>query len=93
MIPPKGCRIEYVKYKMGGTCIIVKTPKPSEQGDVYCYLTTWIPGLEKDEVAVKDYSENEGMLNWAIENKLVEPPHRFQRSGFINIPICKILKQ
>lgn len=47
--------------------------------------------LKENEVAIKDYSENEGILNSLIKNDIVEKPHRYTSSGFVKIPIC-ILK-
>jgi hypothetical protein len=51
-----------------------------------------VPGLSKEEVGVKDYSENEGMLDFLIGNGIVEKPHRYENSGFVKIPICKIVE-
>jgi len=47
--------------------------------------------LENNEVAIKDYSENEGMLEFLMAHKIVAPPHRFVRSGYIVAPIVKLL--
>ena len=49
-----------------------------------------IPG---GEVAVKSYSENEGMLEALIEAGVVEAPHRVAESGYVLIPICKLTPQ
>lgn len=45
--------------------------------------------LKEDEIAVKNYSENEGMLDFLIENNIVGPPHRYSIERF---PICKLKK-
>lgn len=47
--------------------------------------------LKADEVAIKDYSENEGILNSLIEADIVDHPHAFIQTGFVKIPICKLL--
>lgn len=47
--------------------------------------------LEKDEIAIKDYSENEGILDCLVQNKVVSAPVRYVNSGFVKIPICKLL--
>ena len=49
--------------------------------------------IGKDEIAVKNYSENEGMLEFLIENGYVAEPHRVIVSGFVEIPVCKVLKK
>ena len=46
--------------------------------------------LKEDEVAIKDYSENAGILDALIEGDIVEHPHAFIQSGFVKIPICKL---
>jgi hypothetical protein len=48
--------------------------------------------LENDEIAIKNYSENKGILEALIEAKIVSEPLRFVQSGFVSIPICKLLK-
>ena len=64
----------------------------SSDGTPYATATTTIQSsLEEGEVAVKDWSENEGMLDFLVENNFVEKPHRFVSQGFVRIPICKLL--
>jgi len=46
--------------------------------------------LDFDEIAVKDYSENKGVLAFLRENGIVTDIARWERSGFVNIPICKV---
>lgn len=48
--------------------------------------------LEKDEVCIKDYSENEGMLKCLVDAKVISEPIRYTSSGHVSIPICKLLK-
>ena len=64
----------------------------SSDGTPYAIATTRIEGnLGEGEIAVKNWSENEGMLDFLIENKFVEKPHRFVSQGFVKIPICKLI--
>lgn len=46
--------------------------------------------LEPDEIAIKDYSENEGMVDWLVAQQLVAPPHRHVHSGYVLVPICRL---
>lgn len=62
----------------------------TEDGCTYAIATVNTPGLQKDEVAIKDYSENEGMLNFLLTNNIVEQPHRKIESGYVTLPVCKI---
>ncbi len=54
--------------------------------------TSNIPTLRDLEgyVAVKDYSENEGVLDFLVENGIVEPPITFVKEEYVTFPICKI---
>ena len=47
--------------------------------------------LEEGEIAIKDWSENEGILNFLVEHKFVESPHRFVNQGHVRVPICKLI--
>jgi hypothetical protein len=49
--------------------------------------------LSADEVAIKNWSENEGVLESLIENEIVSAPIRYVSSGFVQVPICKLLVQ
>ena len=59
-------------------------------GSPYATCTIMMDDLAKDEVAVKNYSENAGMLDFLLDEGLVEEPHRFINQGYVAIPICKI---
>jgi hypothetical protein len=62
----------------------------AEDGMPYTTASVSIPDLTKEEVGIKNYSENEGVLTFLLENNIVEPPHRFVQSGFVTIPVCKL---
>lgn len=47
--------------------------------------------LEDGEIIIKDYSENEGILDCFIENKIVSKPLRHVNSGFVRLPVVKLL--
>jgi hypothetical protein len=49
--------------------------------------------LSADEVAIKNWSENDGVLESLIENEIVSAPIRYVSSGFVQVPICKLLVQ
>lgn len=54
--------------------------------------TVNIEGLQGDEVAIKNYSENEGLLDTLMELGVIEPPHRRVPSGFVMIDICNMVR-
>lgn len=47
--------------------------------------------LSDNEIFIKDYSENEGMLKALIERGFVEDTGRRVPSGWVNIPVAKII--
>lgn len=47
--------------------------------------------LESDEVIIKNYSENEGMDTVLINAGIIGPPRRSVQTGFVIVPICKLL--
>lgn len=80
--------VEKKLYKNGGTAI---TLTDADDGMPFATATTWIEGLAENEVAIKNYSENAGMLDFLIKNEIVQPPYRNVNSGFVYIPICKLI--
>jgi hypothetical protein len=74
-------------YKNGGTAIQLFD---AVDGFPFATATTWMPDLAENEVAIKNYSENVGMLNFLMENGIVEAPHREIESGFTIVPVCKL---
>ena len=46
--------------------------------------------LQPDEVAIKDWEENSGILKTLVDAGVVEYPHRHISQGFVTIPICRI---
>jgi hypothetical protein len=47
--------------------------------------------VSDDEVAIRDYSECEGTLAVLVAAGIVAPPHRHVQSGYVQIPICRLL--
>jgi hypothetical protein len=56
----------------------------------YMTCTVYLKGLAKDEVAIKNYSENEGVLSLLVKEGVVLAPHRYELSGYVKIPVCKL---
>lgn len=64
----------------------------SSDGSPYATATANInEDLEEWEVPIKSWSENEGMLEFLVDNKFIETPHRFINQGYVRIPICKLI--
>jgi hypothetical protein len=70
------CNVVFAEYRNGGTAIRLVD---AVDGMPVATASVWVGGLERvdaDEIAIKDYSENEGMLTALIEGDIVHPPHR-----------------
>ena len=82
--------VEFAKYKNDQVAIKLID---SSDGMPFATATLCVEDdlLKEGEVAIKDYSENEGILNSLIESNIVEPPHAFIQSNFVKIPICKLI--
>lgn len=74
------------KYHNGRTAIELYD---AEDGSAYATASVNIDNvlLEDNEVLIKDYSENEGMLDFLIHNNIVTPTVNGVHSGFVWIPI------
>ena len=81
--------IKVTEYTNGRNAILLI----DEDGDELCVGSVNIPDADiaPDEVAIKDYSENEGMLSFLMENAIVSAPVRQEQSGYVTIPICKLI--
>jgi len=61
-----------------------------EDGMPVAVATLNVDGLELDEVAIKDYSENKGMYETLLENGIIHPKHREISTGHVTVPVCKL---
>jgi hypothetical protein len=76
------------KYKNGQSAIQLYD---AEDGLPYAKATVSVQEqLEDGEVAIKNYSENSGILESLVSAGVVTEPHRFIYSGFVTIPVCKL---
>ena len=71
--------------------LLLKEP----DGQLYTVCSSNLPAEEmaEDEVAIKSYSENEGILDMLIQNNVVSHPVRYAHSGHVELPICKFFYQ
>lgn len=47
--------------------------------------------LPEKHVAIKNYSENEGILEVLVAEGIVSEPVQYVQSGFVSIPVCELL--
>lgn len=69
------CLIDAVDGEPVSTCTVNLPDEPLGDGEVF----------------IKDYSENEGMVEFLVKEGIVELTGREIRSGYASIPICKLL--
>lgn len=95
-----GCDCEVVKHKYnnGRTALELVIAKDDEERDLFkgepmTMATVNIPmaNLEADEVVIKDYSENEGVLEALVKAGVVKDTGKIIATGFVTCPVCKLL--
>lgn len=88
------CDLKFAKYGNGCTAIMLVAAEDDEiPGEP---IATASVNLEdgvvgEGEIAIKDYSENEGMLEAMVDAGIVSEPLRMEASGYVEIPVCKLL--
>lgn len=86
------CRIELTQYATGGRTAIRLLH--AGEGDVVAVATiNPLPGIQlgRDEVLIKDYSENDGMLDTLESAGIVKDTGKRVRMGFVDVPVCRLL--
>lgn len=85
------CRISFDRYLNNRIAIQLYD---LEDGSPVATATVNIPDLDflnKDEVIIKDYSENEGMLEALINADIISKPLYYVLTSFVKCPVCKLL--
>ena len=95
------CNVEFHEYTNHRTALVLTNATDMKEDDMVwpagsqqiAIASVNLPNvlLDSDEIAIKDYSENDGMLECLIDNKVVTEPIRFIQQGYVSIPICKLL--
>ncbi len=64
-----------------------------EPGEPMCMATVCLPGyqFQEKETAIKNYSENQGILDSLIAAGIVENTGKIANSGFVEIPIVRFI--
>lgn len=85
------CRVVFTQYQDNHRLAILLLD--AETGERIAVATVNIPDeyLQPDEVIIKNYSENEGILPVLEEAGIVAPPHRIVQAGYTHAGVCKLL--
>ena len=84
------CSLAFGEYQNGRTILFLKDNATLE--DVLCASVN-LPNeaLRPNEIAIKNYSENEGVLDALIKHKVVSKPKRYVNLTHVSVPICELL--
>ena len=92
------CDIVKLRYPNSRTALELVIAENDEERELYkgepmATATVNIPQvpLERNEVIIKDYSENEGMLETLVKAGIVEDTGKVVETGFVVCNICKLL--
>lgn len=87
------CRVEKQQYRQGGVDRIGLLLKDTRDGEPVAVATVNVPELPlaSGEVIVKDYSENEGMLDALVAAGVVSAPSRAVQLRYVTVYICTCL--
>lgn len=86
------CRADIGEYKNGNPAIKLIDTESKHSGDkLVAIASTNIEGLARDEIAIKDYNENEGIYDALLKAEIIMPMHRYTQSGYVErIPVTRL---
>lgn len=89
------CRVKFDRYWSNGRVALVLVNEETIPNSNVAVATVNLPykSMSADEVAIKNYSENSGILQVLMDAEIVEAPTAMEPSGFVYIPICKLTKE
>jgi hypothetical protein len=79
------CIHTITKYPSGHLCLLLNDVLDHS---LVCICTTDKVPVKEKEMAIKDHTENEGILNALLLAELVTKPHRYSKFDGYMIPIC-----
>ncbi len=84
------CSLRFCRYGNNRPALTLVDPTT---GEAEATCTVNIPELElaPDEILVKDYNENSGMLKSLELAGVVKSTGKCVQSGYVRIPVCKLL--
>jgi len=92
MLKYKNYEVEFVinEYQVGGGMAIQMMDVHDGMPIAICTVNIKEVDLAEDEVLIKNYSENEGMLEWFKENGFVKEVVDYVDKNFVTIPKVKL---
>jgi len=87
-------RIHKEKYTEGNrTGLLLIIEDGEEAGELLATASVNLPEAElaEDEICIKNWSENEGILDVLQDAGIIQATGRSVRTGYVSAPICKLL--
>ena len=83
----ENCTIRMHEYPNGGPALVIY-----QDDQVLLKASVNIPEytLPEGYICIKNWSENEGILESLIENNIIDPPRVFIPLSFNEAPVCKL---
>jgi len=83
------CSLQFHKYQNNQPALVIY-----HEDDVLLKASVNMPelSLPPGYIFIKNWSENEGILEALIENQVIEPPKCYIPSGFVNVYVCKLIE-
>jgi len=92
------CELVKQSYSNGRTALELVAWEDDHDRDLFegepiatCTVNILEIELEENEVLIKDYSENEGMLQSLLDAGIVKTTGKVMSSGFVTIPVCVLI--
>jgi hypothetical protein len=86
--------LSFTKYKRNGrTCLRLMAVKDGVEAEPVAVCTVNLPdiAMSENEVAIKTWYENVGMLGWLMDHGIVSAPQRYDCFANVFIPVCVLL--
>jgi hypothetical protein len=84
------CVIQKEKYQNNRTALCLVDCKSGEDVLMATVNVPELP-LKADEVFIKNYSENEGVLSVLVKANIISEPFRYEELNLVIVPVCKLL--
>ncbi len=84
------CNVEVKRFGNNRPALVLTD---AEDGSPVARVSVNLPEVEMadNETGIKNWSENEGLLEILVEGGVVSEPNRYAESGHVRVPICTIL--
>ena len=83
------CRVELRRYRNGHRSIHLVDKETDEPIACATLNIPWYP-LDEDAVIIKDYSENQGMMDALREAGIIEPMGIQVSAGYAEAEVCRL---